>query len=297
MNNELIERIDSIVSAYTEGGKISSSMSVIKIMTDCKAALSEPVKDGWTFDELDLRGPADFETTPPEGWESSDWRTCLELKAELHNKKVYRAEIKRLRAALSQQEAEPDHVDLEMLARCADSGPWRVSAPSPAFGYWHVVRTLAAHEGGGNLTICSLPALKKSEGGEITHANAAFIAAASPDVVLGLIAEIRRFCAKPAPLPQPVASVPQDVEEFIAAFYDTIADMDSDTGECRVIYPEDLRAWMAGHARVPVEFMKSLHCQNLNCMKGVLYLKGGDIEQCQWCYEFAMLTASKGSGK
>ena len=74
-----------------------------------QAALSqreaEPVassqQDGWTFDELDLRGPADFETTAPEGWESSDWRTCLELKAELHNKRVYRAEIKRLRAIIA----------------------------------------------------------------------------------------------------------------------------------------------------------------------------------------------------
>ena len=43
MNNELIERIDSLFSAYTEGGKISSSMSVMQIMMDCKAALSEPV--------------------------------------------------------------------------------------------------------------------------------------------------------------------------------------------------------------------------------------------------------------
>jgi hypothetical protein len=56
--------------------------------------------DEWTFDDLDLRGPGDFMTQPPEGWESSDWRTCLELKAEMHNKKVYRAEIKRLRAEL-----------------------------------------------------------------------------------------------------------------------------------------------------------------------------------------------------
>jgi len=56
--------------------------------------------DKWTFEDLDLRGPGDFMTQPPEGWESSDWRTCLELKAEMHNKKVYRAEIKRLRAEL-----------------------------------------------------------------------------------------------------------------------------------------------------------------------------------------------------
>lgn len=41
MNSELIERIDSLFSAYTEGGKRSSSMSVIKILTDCRAALSQ----------------------------------------------------------------------------------------------------------------------------------------------------------------------------------------------------------------------------------------------------------------
>ena len=53
-------------------------------------------------------------------------------------------------------------------------------------------------------------------------------------------------------------SVPQDVEEFIASYYDEIADMDSDTGVSTVIYPEDLRAWMAGHVRVPVDVLETI---------------------------------------
>lgn len=54
---------------------------------------------------------------------------------------------------------------------------------------------------------------------------------------------------KPAPLPQPVASAPQDVEEFIAAYeHPTENDGWGNSGD--VINTDDLRAWMAGHARV-----------------------------------------------
>lgn len=51
---------------------------------------------------------------------------------------------------------------------------------------------------------------------------------------------------KPAPLPQPVASVPQDVEEFIAEKQRHNASLNHNA-----IHTDDLRAWMAGHARVP----------------------------------------------
>ena len=115
MNNELIMAAQALIDrwdcpAWKEAEHTGAYIARLRRAVE-QAALSqheaEPVassqQDGWTFDELDLRGPADFETTPPEGWESSDWRTCLELKAELHNKKVYRAEIKRLRALIANQ--------------------------------------------------------------------------------------------------------------------------------------------------------------------------------------------------
>lgn len=51
------------------------------------------------------------------------------------------------------------------------------------------------------------------------------------------------------------SSVPQDVEEFIEHHAET----DPDGGEWSdVIYADDLRAWMTGHARVPVELLEQI---------------------------------------
>lgn len=58
--------------------------------------------------------------------------------------------------------------------------------------------------------------------------------------------ELQLKTEKPAPLPQPVAS---DVEEFIA---DCSHTWSKDIPIVpRIILDEDLRAWMAGHRRVP----------------------------------------------
>lgn len=47
--------------------------------------------------------------------------------------------------------------------------------------------------------------------------------------------------------------LPQDVEEFIADKQDYV---DNEYGEgAHVIYPNDLRSWMSGHVRVPVELL------------------------------------------
>lgn len=65
------------------------------------------------------------------------------------------------------------------------------------------------------------------------------------------VADLLRDCkAALSQEAQPVASVPQDVEEFISA---NAIEGDGYNAAPLYITVDDLRTWMAGHARVPVE--------------------------------------------
>lgn len=68
-----------------------------------------------------------------------------------------------------------------------------------------------------------------------------------PQYFTGPVKKLYSVPPKPAPLPQPVASAPQDVEEFISA---NAIEGDGYNAAPLYITVDDLRAWMAGHARV-----------------------------------------------
>ena len=75
--------------------------------------------------------------------------------------------------------------------------------------------------------------------------------------------------------------LPQDVEEFIAEKQTRLPGTNFGMVMC-----EDLRAWMSGHVRVPVELLRKR------------FESPNTIEQCEAEAEFlALLNASKGEGK
>lgn len=73
----------------------------------------------------------------------------------------------------------------------------------------------------------------------------------------------------------------QDVEEFIAEKGKSVINYNNDS--CHTfIHEKDLRAWMAGHARVPVELLRKR------------FESPNTIDQCEAEAEFlALLNASK----
>ena len=230
-------------------------------------------QDEWTFDELDLRGPGDFMTTPPEGWESSDWRTCLELKAELHNKRVYRAEIKRLRALIANRDStQSGPQDEQDICQCT-------ADESTGWTQWPVCN------------VCSkiVEGVELSQGAEIQRLTECLQKA-------NIQAEHfeREWYLRGDEI-EKLKSVPQDVEEFIANNAETF---DDGFGEwVFAIRCDNLRAWMAGHARAPVEssdieieFEWSSKGKAIFCRDGTYFaLKPEEFP----AMHKAMLTASK----
>ena len=118
------------------------------------------------------------------------------------------------------------------------------------------------------------------------------------------ITDLQNFAPKLAPLPQPVASVPQDVEEFIAEnglqFVDTMGGFAvklNRSKTCKYPSPEyasvdDLRAWMAGHERAKIDPDQAM----LDAARDWSYKKYGrpiGNDAAIGCWQ-SMLTASKG---
>lgn len=81
--------------------------------------------------------------------------------------------------------------ELERLARAATPGPWHITQCIPENGKFYDSHPLVAtspDDDGRRIAAC--------DGVLRTHENAAYIAAASPDVVLALISRIRELEAE-----------------------------------------------------------------------------------------------------
>jgi len=109
------------------------------------------------------------------------------------------------------------------------------------------------------------------------------------------VTDLQNFAPKPAPLPQPVASVPQDVDEFIAAncgyHHDPREKRADKDGFVLHIHPADLRAWMAGHERAKIDPDQAM----LDAARDWSYKKYGrpiGNDAAIGCWQ-SMLTASK----
>ena len=87
--------------------------------------------------------------------------------------------------------------DLRALAEAATPGPWETDARPPEYPHANAVRYAGGQiQGGAN--VCGIGMFILHDGGQdraSMDANAAYIAAVSPDVVLDLLDEIERLQA------------------------------------------------------------------------------------------------------